>query len=171
MIKATKQAEKISVLLHSSSCNVSFNDEVCSSTKHHPNSPNGILKKLKPRQLETELDVILKQRELSPRAAQSADYLVRFQNKHEKCRKGIIESDSMKYDQEKIPASEKEYYSYVHPKYPFIRSIRNPQMVEALLESHIFPNRTTLEEEMYILEKHKIHSGLWLKSQSARTLV
>jgi hypothetical protein len=29
----------------------------------------------------------------------------------------------------------------------------------------------TLEEEMYILEKHKIHSGLWLKSQSARTLI
>jgi hypothetical protein len=24
---------------------------------------------------------------------------------------------------------------------------------------------------MYIHEKHKIHSGLWLKSQSARTLV
>jgi hypothetical protein len=171
MIKATKQVEKISVLLHSSSYNVSFNDEVCSSTKHDPNSPNGILKKPKTRQLETELDVILKQRELSPRAAQSADYLVQFQNKHEKLHKDIIESDSMKYDQEKIPASEKEYYSYVHPKYPFIRLNCNPQMVEALLESHVFSDKMTLEEEMYILEKHKIHSGLWLKSQSARTLV
>jgi hypothetical protein len=120
---------------------VSFNDKVCSSTKHNPNSPNGILKKPKPRQLKTELDVIQKQRELSPTAAQSADYLVRFQNKHEKCHKDIIESDSMKYDQEKIPASEKEYYSYVHPKYPFIRSNLNPQMVEALLESHIFPEK------------------------------
>jgi hypothetical protein len=77
----------------------------------------------------------------------------------------------MKYDQEKIPASEKVYYSYVHPKYPFIRSNRNPQMVQALLESDIFPDRMTLEEEMYILEKHKIHSRLWLKSQSSRTLV
>jgi hypothetical protein len=77
----------------------------------------------------------------------------------------------MKYDQEKIPASEKEYYSYVHPKYPFIRSNHNPQMVQALLESDIFPDRMTLEEEMYILEKHKIHSRLWLKFQSARTLV
>jgi hypothetical protein len=77
----------------------------------------------------------------------------------------------MKYDQEKIPASEKEYYSYVHPKYPFIRLNCNPQMVEALLESHVFSDKMTLEEEMYILEKHKIHSGLWLKSQSARTLV
>jgi hypothetical protein len=77
----------------------------------------------------------------------------------------------MKYDQEKIPAGEKEYYSYVHPKYPIIRSNRNPQMVKALLESHIFPDRMTLEEEMYILEKHKIHSTLWLKSQSARTLI
>ncbi len=123
MIKATKQAEKISVLLHSSSCHVFFNDE-------------------------------------SPRAAQSADYLVRFQNKHKKCCKGIIESDSMKYNQEKIAAGEKECYSYVHPKYPFIRSNRNPQMVEALLQSHIFPNRMTLEEEMYIHEKHKIHSRL-----------
>jgi hypothetical protein len=47
--------------------------------------------------------------------------LVRIQNEHEKHYKGIIESDSMKYDQEKISASEKEYYSYVHPKYPFIR--------------------------------------------------
>jgi hypothetical protein len=115
---------------------VSFNDEVCSSTKHNPNSPNGILKRPKPRRLETELDVILKQHELSPRAAQSADYLVRFQNKHEECRKGIIESDSMKYDQEKIPASEKEYYSYLNPKYPFIRSNRNLQMVKVLLKSH-----------------------------------
>ncbi len=35
----------------------------------------------------------------------------------------------------------------------------------------IFPNRMTLEEEMYILEKHKIHSGLWLKSESARKLM
>jgi hypothetical protein len=171
MIKATKQAEEISVLLHSCSCHVSFNGEVCSSTKHDPKSPNGILKKPKPRQLKTELDVILKQCELSPRAAQSADYLVRFQNKHKKCRKGIIESDSMKCDQEKIPAGEKEYYSYVHPKYPFIRLNCNPQMVEALLKSHIFPDRMTLEEEMYILENHKIHSGLWLKSESARTLV
>jgi hypothetical protein len=44
-------------------------------------------------------------------------------------------------------------------------------MVEGLLQSHIFPNRMTLEEEMYILEKHKIHSGLWLKSESARKLM
>jgi hypothetical protein len=160
MIKATKQAEKISVLLHSSSCHVFFNDEVCSSTKYDPKSPNGILKNPKPRQLEMELNIILKQRELSPRAAQSADYLVRFQNKHKKCCKGIIESDSMKYNQEKIAAGEKECYSYVHPKYPFIRSNRNPQMVEVLLQSHIFPNRMTLEEEMYIHEKHKIHSRL-----------
>jgi hypothetical protein len=29
----------------------------------------------------------------------------------------------------------------------------------------------TLEEEMYILEKHKIHSRLWLKSESARKLI
>jgi hypothetical protein len=77
----------------------------------------------------------------------------------------------MKYDQEKIPAGEKEYYSYVHPKYPILRSNCNPQMVKALLESHIFPDRMTLEEEMYILKKHKIHSTLWLKSQSARTLI
>ncbi len=48
----------------------------------------------------------------------------------------------MKYDQEKLPAGEKEYYSYIHPKYPFIRSNRNPQMVEGLLQYHIFPNRT-----------------------------
>jgi hypothetical protein len=64
----------------------------------------------------------------------------------------------MKYDQEKIPAGEKEYYSYIHPKYPFIRSNRNLQMVKALLQSHIFPDRMTLEKEMCILEKHKIHS-------------
>ncbi len=64
MIKATKQAEKISVLLHSSSCHVFFNDEVCSSTKYDPKSPNGILKNPKPRQLEMELNIILKQREL-----------------------------------------------------------------------------------------------------------
>jgi hypothetical protein len=44
-------------------------------------------------------------------------------------------------------------------------------MVEALLQSHIFPNRMTLEEEMYILEKHRIHSRLWLKSESARKLI
>jgi hypothetical protein len=84
MIKATEGAEQILVLLHSSSCYVSFNDGVCSSMKSDPKHPNGILKKLKPRQLETELDVILRQCDLSPRAAQSADYLVRFQNKHEK---------------------------------------------------------------------------------------
>jgi hypothetical protein len=60
---------------------------ICSSIKHNPKSPKGILKKPKPRQLETELDVILKQHELSRRAAQSADYLVRFQNKHKKCHK------------------------------------------------------------------------------------
>jgi hypothetical protein len=53
----------------------------------------------------------------------------------------------MKYDQEKIPASENEYYSYIHPKYPLIRLKHNPQMVEALLQSHIFLNRMTLEEE------------------------
>jgi hypothetical protein len=29
----------------------------------------------------------------------------------------------------------------------------------------------TLEEEMYIHEKHKIHSRLWLKSESARRLI
>jgi hypothetical protein len=29
----------------------------------------------------------------------------------------------------------------------------------------------TLEEEMYILEKHKVHSRLWLKSESARKLI
>jgi hypothetical protein len=171
MIKATEEAEQISVLLHSSSCHVSFKDGVCSSTKYNPKSPNGILKKPKPRRLKTALDVILKQCDLSPRAAQSADYLVRFQNKHEKHCKGIIESDSMKYDQEKLPAGEKEYYSYIHPKYPFIRSNCNPQMVEVLLQSHLFPNRMTLEEEMYILEKHRIHSGLLLKSESARKLI
>ena len=171
MINATEEAEQILVLLHSSSCHVFFNDEVCSSTKYNPKSPNGILKKPKPRQLETELDIILRQCELSPRAAQSADYLVRFQNKHKKCCKSIIESDSMKYDQEKLPAGEKEYYSYIDPKYPFIRSNHNLQMVKGLLQSHIFPDRMTLEEEMYILEKHKIHSRLWLKSESARKLI
>jgi hypothetical protein len=160
------------MILHSSSGHVSFNDEVHSSTKYDPKSPNGILKKLKPRwQLETELDAILRQCKLNPRAAQSADYLVRFQNKHKKYHKGIIESDSMKYDQEKLPAGEKEFYSYVHPKYLFIRLNCNPQMVEVLLQTHIFPVRMTLEEEMYTLEKHKIHSGLWQKSKSARRLI
>jgi hypothetical protein len=78
----------------------------------------------------------------------------------------------MKYDQEKLPAGEKEYYSYINnPKYPFIRSNHNLQMVEVLLQSHIFPIRMTLEEEMYILEKHRIHSGLWLESESARKLI
>ncbi len=142
MIKATEEAEQILVWLDSSSCHVSFNKGVCSSMKSNPKHPNGILKKPKPRWLETELDIILRQLELSPRAAQSADSLVRFQNKHEKQRKSIIESNSMKYDQEKLPAGEKEYYSYIHPKYPFIRSNRNPQMVEGLLQYHIFPNRT-----------------------------
>ncbi len=142
MIKVTEEAEQILVWLDSSSCHVSFNKGVCSSMKSNPKHPNGILKKPKPRWLETELDVILRQLELSPRAAQSADSLVRFQNKHEKQCKSIIESNSMKYDQEKLPAGEKEYYSYIHPKYPFIRSNRNPQMVEGLLQYHIFPNRT-----------------------------
>jgi hypothetical protein len=74
-----------------------------SNLKH----PNRIPKKPKPRQMETELDIILRQCELSPRAAQSADYLIRFQHKHEKQCKSIIESDSMKYDQEKLPAGER----------------------------------------------------------------
>jgi hypothetical protein len=139
MIKATEEAEQILVLLHSSSCHVLFNDEVCSSMKSNLKSPNGILKKPKPRQLETELDVILRQCELSPRAAQSADYLVRFQNKHEKCRKSIIESDSMKYDQEKLPAGEKEYYTYIHPKYPFIRLNRNCRWLKGFSKVIYFP--------------------------------
>jgi hypothetical protein len=61
----------------------------------------------------------------------------------------------MKYDQERLPAGEKEYYSYIHPKYPFIRSNHNPQLVEGLLQSHIFPDRMTLEEETYILRNIK----------------
>jgi hypothetical protein len=61
----------------------------------------------------------------------------------------------MKYDQERLPAGEKEYYSYIHPKYPFIRSNHNPQLVEGLLQSHIFPDRMTLEEETYILRNTK----------------
>jgi hypothetical protein len=35
MIKATKQAEKISVLLHSSSCHVSFNDKSLQQYQTH----------------------------------------------------------------------------------------------------------------------------------------
>jgi hypothetical protein len=67
--------------------------------------------------------------------------------------------------------NEKEYYSYIHPNYPFIRSNCNQQMVKALLQTHIFPDRMRLEEELYILDKHKIHPGLWLKSDSARRLI
>jgi hypothetical protein len=75
MIKATEEAEQISVVLHSSSCHVPFKDGVCNSTEYNFKSPDGIQKKPKPKRLETGFDVILKQRELSPRAAQSANYL------------------------------------------------------------------------------------------------
>jgi hypothetical protein len=97
MIKATEEAEQIAMLLHSSNCHVSFNDEVCTIGKDGSKSPKGIPKRPKPRQIQTELDVFQPQFKLSPRDAQSADYFVRFQNKHEKCHKRIIESDSMKY--------------------------------------------------------------------------
>jgi hypothetical protein len=58
MIKATEEAQQIALLSHSSNCCVSFNDELCTTSKDNSKSPKRIPKKLKPRQIETELDVI-----------------------------------------------------------------------------------------------------------------
>jgi hypothetical protein len=41
MIKATEEAEQISMLLHSSNYHESFKDGACSSTEYNPKSPNG----------------------------------------------------------------------------------------------------------------------------------
>jgi hypothetical protein len=116
---------------------VSFNNEFHTTDKDNSKSPKGIPKKPKPRQIKTELDVIQRQHKLSHRAAQLAEYLVRFQKKTLKHHKHIIESNNMKYDQEKILADEKEYFSYIHPKYPFIRLNHPPKMVEALFNSYL----------------------------------
>jgi hypothetical protein len=49
MIKATEEAEQIALLLHSSNCHVSFNDELHTTSKDDSKSPKGIPKKPKPR--------------------------------------------------------------------------------------------------------------------------
>jgi hypothetical protein len=65
-----------------------------------------------------------------------------------------LEAHHEKWNSMKMEASPQAHFSFHHPKYPFIKSNRDWYMVKQLLENCIFPDRITLEEELFLWENH-----------------
>lgn len=165
MIQATVEAETASLIRNNGTV-VKFREEtICKDAPVAVVSPpREQCAKLKQESVTSTLKSILKcPSHLRHKEVNEAmDLFVAQQSQETQDRVAIIEADCKKFDNQKQSADDIGVYSFVHPKYPFIRSNRNEFMVAELLEAQVFPDRIILEEELYVLDNHPFRPRLWL---------
>lgn len=164
MVAVTKEAEK-TLNTEAKLAQVHFHRETKAPAHMPITSPShSTRKQRKQKDIENAVAKILN----SPPTSQAKevgialDMVTAQHSKEVLQRKVILESDKDAFMNQKQCSRNQGTYSFIHPEYPFIRSNRNETMVKELLTLRVFPDRITLEEELYLMDNHSFTNRLWL---------